>query len=80
MPFDSQRKSILFRRQDAPKSWADLGLPPEAPEPPAISPLLSVAPVLLGVFSVGLYLLNQAGLFGDGPDVEALVEEWSNLK
>ena len=64
---------------EAPKSWADLGLPPPPPPEPLINPLLSVAPLFLGAFSVGLFLLNQIGAFGDGSDIEALVEEWSKL-
>jgi hypothetical protein len=63
----------------APSSWADLGLPPEAEPAPAIPQLLQVAPLVLGGFSVLLFLLNAVGLFGDGPDLDALVEEWSNL-
>lgn len=61
----------------APKSWADLGVPPE-PEPEnPLSGALSIAPLVLGALSVGLFLLNNLGTFGEGPDLDALVEEWS---
>ena len=65
--------------EKAPASWADLGLPPEAPPPPAIPAFLSVAPAVVGGFSVLLYILNAVGLFGEGPDLDALVEEWSKV-
>lgn len=65
--------------EKAPASWADLGLPPEAPPPPAIPAWLSVAPAVIGGFSVLLFTLNALGLFGDGPDIDALVEEWSKV-
>lgn len=63
----------------APTSWADLGVPPE-PEPEnPLNGILGVAPLVLLFFSVATYLLNQSGAFGEGPDVDALVEEWSKL-
>jgi hypothetical protein len=65
--------------EKAPASWADLGLPDKGPAPPAVSPLVSAAPLVVGAFSVLLFLLNAVGLFGDGPDLDALVEEWSKL-
>ena len=40
---------------------------------------LSVAPLVLGVFSVVLFVLNALGIFGEGPDLDALVEDWSEL-
>ena len=63
----------------APTSWADLGLPSKPPEPPAVPAILSAAPLVLGGFSVLLFTLNALGLFGDGPDLDKLVEEWSQL-
>lgn len=58
----------------APASLADLGLPPEAPPPPAVSPLLSFAPIVVGAFAFFLFLFNQFGLFGDGAELV----EWAN--
>ena len=63
----------------APTSWADMGLPEEAPPEPEIPALLAQAPLVLGGFSVLLFLLNGVGLFGEGPDIDKLAEEWSNL-
>ena len=64
----------------APTSWADLGLPPVPEQDPAVPAFLSAAPIVLGVFSVFLFLLNAVGLFGEGPDLDALVEEWSKVE
>ena len=64
----------------APTSWADLGVPKEAEPDLGVSSLLSTAPLVLGVFSIGLFLLNSFGAFGEGPDLDALVEEWSKLE
>jgi hypothetical protein len=61
------------------KSWADLGLPAKGPEEPAVPAFVSYAPLVVGGFSLTLFLLNAVGLFGDGPDLDALVEEWSQL-
>ena len=65
--------------QKAPTSWADAGLPPEAPPPPAVPAFVSAAPLVVGGFSVLLFTLNAVGAFGEGPDLDALVEEWSKL-
>ena len=63
----------------APTSWADAGLPPEAPAPPAVPAFVSAAPLVVGGFSLLLFTLNAVGLFGEGPDLDALVEELSNM-
>ena len=63
----------------APKSWADLGVPAEAEPDNPMMGAVSVAPLIVGAFSVGLFLLNTVGAFGEGPDLDALVEEWSKL-
>ena len=65
--------------QKAPTSWADMGLPVEPPPPPAVPGFVSAAPLVVGAFSVILFRLNAIGLFGEGPDLDALVEEWSKL-
>ena len=65
--------------KSAPTSWADLGLPPEPDNGPEVPAFLSVAPAVIGGFSVLLFLLNSVGLFGEGPDLDALAEEWSKL-
>jgi len=64
----------------APTSWADLGLPSKPPEPPAVPAFVSAAPLVLGGFSVLLFALNAVGLFGDGPDLDKLVDEWAQLE
>lgn len=66
--------------KSAPASWADLGLPstPQT-EYPTVPAFLQQAPLVIGVFSVLLFGLNQAGLFGEGPDLDALAEEWSKM-
>jgi hypothetical protein len=63
----------------APTSWADLGVPPEKEQDNPMMGAISVAPLVVGAFSLGLYLLNGFGAFGEGPDLDALVEEWSKL-
>ena len=63
----------------APTSWADLGVPKEAEPDDANMQMLSVAPLVVGAFSATLFTLNLFGLFGDGPDLDALVDEWSKL-
>lgn len=65
--------------QKAPTSWADMGLPKEPERAPEVPFFVSIAPLVVGGFSVLLFLLNAVGVFGDGPDLDALVEEWSNL-
>ena len=65
--------------EKAPTSWADAGLPPEPPPPPAVPAFVSLAPLVVGGFSLTLFLLNGIGLFGEGPDLDKLAEEWSNL-
>ena len=66
-------------RSGSPSSWADLGLPTEPVPEVEIPAILQFAPAVLGVFSVLLFLLNGVGLFGEGPDLDALAEEWSKL-
>lgn len=63
----------------APTSWADLGVPPEKEQDDPMMGAISVAPLVVGAFSLGLFLLNAVGAFGEGPDLDALVEEWSKL-
>ena len=69
----------LNKVEKAPTSWADMGLPAEPIPQPEIPQLLQVAPLAIGAFSVLLFLLNTVGLFGEGPDLDALAEEWSKL-
>ena len=58
------------------KSLAELGMPPKAPEPPQIDGALTVAPAVLGVFALVLYLLNGFGFFGDGGgSLDAMAEQ-----
>ena len=64
----------LQETNEAPKSFADLGLPPEAEAPPAVPAVLSYAPPALIAFSLFLVVLNNLGTFGSGPDVDALLE------
>ena len=33
----------------------------------------------VGVFALLLFVLNTFGLFGEGPDLDALAEEWSKV-
>ena len=63
----------------APTSWADLGVPPEKEQDDPMMGAISVAPLVVGAFSLRLFLLNAVGAFGEGPDLDALVEEWSKL-
>ena len=64
----------LNKVDKAPASWADLGLPrTEVPEP-EIPAVLSIAPLVLGVLSVTSLLLNNAGFFGEGPDLDELAK------
>ena len=60
----------------APRSWADLGLPPEPDATPEVPAFLTIAPAVLGVLSVSLLLLNNAGLFGEGPDLDQWAEQF----
>ena len=48
------------------KSMAQMGMPPKVPEVPQVDGALTVAPAALGIFALGLYLLNGFGFFGDG--------------
>ena len=64
----------------APTSWADLGLPAEPVAGPEVPAALQVAPLVLGAVSIILFILNGIGAFGDGPDLDALVEEWSKIE
>ena len=54
----------------APSSWADLGLPQSTVPEPEIPAFLNIAPAVLGVLSVTSLLLNNAGVFGEGPDLD----------
>ena len=79
---DNKLDSLNKVEKLAPTSFADLGTPLAAePDPMADVPgWLSVAPQIIGGFSVTLFLLNQFGVFGSGPsmeEIDALVEEWS---
>ncbi len=69
------------RLKDAPLSYADLAYQNEDKTPPPVEiPLaLSVAPAALGIFSVTLFLLNQAGSFGDGEQLLEWVDEVSKM-
>ena len=58
--------------------------PPPQPEfmleqPPgvAVPGWLSTAPLLIGAFSITLFVLNTYGVFGEGPDLDALADGWS---
>eukprot|EP00965_Chrysotila_dentata_P203035 6181478-Pleurochrysis_carterae.AAC.4 len=64
---------------NAPASWADLGNPKKVQEPASVDPLLSALPLVAGAFALVLFVLNAFGLFGEGPDLDALAEEWSKL-
>ena len=59
------------------KSLGDLGNPVKPVEPPAVPAVLSAAPLVVGAFSVLLFVLNAFGLFGDGPGLDELAREWS---
>lgn len=63
----------------APTSWGDAGLPLEAPPDVGVPGWLTTLPNVIAVFALGLFLLNQLGIFGEGPDIDALAEEWSKL-
>jgi len=68
------------RLAEAPYSWADLANPRKEPEPPEVPALLSLAPAILGVFSVILFVLNTFGVFGEGPDLDKLAEDIANIQ
>ena len=63
----------------APTSWADMGLPMEADRGPPVPAYVTQAPLVVGGFAFGLFVLNAIGIFGEGPDLDALVDEWSKL-
>ncbi len=69
----------LQEQDNAPKSWADLGLPPEPEPPPAVPAVLQWAPLAVGGFALGLFALNAIGVFGEGPDLDAWVNEMSEV-
>jgi len=75
---DAEAKlEMLQESNEAPKSYADLGLKPEVPEPPAVPAFVTAAPPVLIAFSAALVLLNNFGAFGEGPDMDAIIE-WAN--
>ena len=57
---------------EAPTSWAALGEKPKVADAPAVPKLLEQAPIFLGVFALLLFVLNAIGVFGSGPELEAL--------
>ena len=67
----------LQETNEAPKSFADLGLKPEVPDQPEVPGFITAAPPVLIAFSAALVVLNNLGTFGDGPDLDAFVE-WAN--
>ena len=73
----NEKLEKLNEVDQAPKSWADLGLPPKPPQEPAIPAALSILPPVLGGTSVLMLLLNKYGVFGEGPDLDALAESLS---
>ena len=76
---DDKLESLNQVEKMAPTSWADLGIPLEKDDAPVVPAFVSQAPLFVGGFSVMLFLLNSFGLFGEGPDLDALAEEWSKM-
>ena len=53
--------------------------PSEEPLPEVAVPgWLSIAPPAIGAISILLFVLNLYGVFGEGPDLDALANEWSS--
>ena len=67
----------LEERFEAPKSYADLGLKSEVPEPPQVPGFITAAPPILIAFAGVLVVLNNLGTFGEGPDLDAFVQ-WAD--
>ena len=53
-------------------TYASLGENKPAPQEPAVPFALQVAPAVLGVGAALVFVLNTAGVFGEGPDLDEL--------
>lgn len=65
----------------APKSWADLGTPQKLDREIEVPGFLNWLPGVIGTLSVITLLLNNAGVFGNGPSIDELnrmAEDFSN--
>ncbi len=58
-----------------PTSWASLGEDKAGPETIEVPAFLQIAPALLGIFSVTIFIANSAGVFGEGPDLDKLAAD-----
>ena len=58
-----------------PTSWASLGEDKAGPETIEVPAFLQIAPALLGIFSVTIFIANSAGVFGEEPDLDKLAAD-----
>ena len=71
---DEATDKVWGQDPNTPTTYASLGERKEAQEAPSVPGWLQVAPALLGISSVIIFILNSGGLFGEGPDLDGPVD------
>ena len=72
---DEATERVWGNDPNTPVSYASLGENKPAKDVPSVPFALQVAPAVLGIFSVIVFILNSGGLFGDGPDLDQLTAD-----